>query len=189
MISPKQAIPLDRANRLINNGCTVLVSCQYHGPPNIITIAWQTPVSHNPPILAIAVGKTRYSHNLILEAGEFVVNVPNATQLEIIELCGSTSGREHNKFEMAKLTAIPAHIVSVPLIGECMAHLECKLHNRIEVGDHTVFFGEVVAASVGEGLFDEFWKLESDHGRTVHHLGGKCYAVACQRITYNDKQK
>lgn len=186
MMTKKQSIPLSRANRLINNGCTVLVSCQHNGPANIITIAWQTPVSHNPPVLAIAVGKKRYSHDLILQAGEFVVNIPNAAQLKLVELCGRISGRDQNKFEIAKLTPIPAQVVSVPLIAECMAHIECKLINRVEIGDHSMFFGEVVAALVDEELFDGFWKLESDDGRTIHHLGSQYYAIGCQRIKFDE---
>jgi len=186
MTSNKQTIPPNRANRLINNGCVVLVSCQYDGLPNIITIAWQTPVSHNPPVLAIAVGKKRYSHGLIVQSGEFVVNVPNATQINVVEACGRISGRDRDKFALVKLSPISAQVVSVPLIAECMAHIECKLNNTVEVGDHSMFFGKVVAASVDEGLFDGFWKLESDEGRTVHHLGSRYYTFANPRVKFNN---
>ena len=182
----KLTIPPNRANRLVNNGCTVLVSCQHKGPANIITIAWQTPVSHNPPMLAIAVGKKRFSHDLILKSGEFILNIPNATQLEAVEICGRFSGKSHDKFRLAKLTPVPSQILSVPLIDECMAHIECKLVNSVTIGDHSLFLGEIVAASINEGVFDGFWTLESEEGRTIHHLGSKYYTVASERIKYQN---
>ena len=47
------------------------------GKPNIITLAMYIPISSKPPMICIGVSPKRYSHNLILESGEFVVNVPS----------------------------------------------------------------------------------------------------------------
>ena len=88
------------ANRLINNGPVVLVTCG-RDPHNIITVAWITSVSSTPPLLAIAIGKARYSRQLIDESGEFVVNVPPASLLDSVWKCGTISGRDADKFRAA----------------------------------------------------------------------------------------
>jgi flavin reductase (DIM6/NTAB) family NADH-FMN oxidoreductase RutF len=42
-------------------------------------------------------------------------------------------------------------------------------------GDHTLFLGEVVAASADEGVFDTYLKLNSNV-QTLHHMGGRYFA-------------
>ena len=114
--------------------------------PNIITLAWSMPVSSSPPLLAIAVGKTRYSHKLVSACKEFVVNFPGEGLANETLLCGSISGRNKNKFEEAKLTPMRAEKVKPPVIKECARAFECRLVKEIGAGDHTIFIGEVVAA-------------------------------------------
>ncbi|MFO7898337.1 MAG: flavin reductase, partial [Planctomycetota bacterium] len=46
------------------------------GNPNAIALGWCMPTSGDPPMLAISVGLTRYSHELIEASGEFVVVFP-----------------------------------------------------------------------------------------------------------------
>lgn len=124
------------------------------GAPNIIAVAWVIPTSFKPPLLAISVGKTRYSHKLLAETGEFVVNIPTKGLQDKVEYCGSTSGRNVNKFEKAGLTPKPAKRVKVPIIEECVAHIECKVVNMFPTGDHTLFIGEVLAAYADGELFN-----------------------------------
>jgi flavin reductase (DIM6/NTAB) family NADH-FMN oxidoreductase RutF len=173
----KKPIPLKRANRLINDGCTILVTSQYGDKESIITLAWQMPVSASPPMAAISVGPSRYSHDLISQSGQFVINVPPFSLLKETIYCGSVSGRDEDKFEGAGLTREPAQIVSAPLIAECIGHLECKVAQEVTAGDHTLFLGEVVAASAAERLWDEVWQVDKKEARTIHHLGGSFFCA------------
>jgi flavin reductase (DIM6/NTAB) family NADH-FMN oxidoreductase RutF len=102
-------LPPGRANRLINHGPTVLVTGGHGHQANIMTAAWIMPASHTPPMLAVAIGPTRHSHQLIIEGGEFGVNIPAAGLLEAVWTCGTTSGRKGNKFELCGLTPIRAN--------------------------------------------------------------------------------
>ena len=161
---------------MINHGPVVLVTCG-STPHNIITVAWITPVSHTPPLLAISVGVRRYSRELIDRIGEFVVNVPSAELLGAVWICGTRSGRDIGKFEEAGLTPIPSENVIPPCIAECMAWLECGVRKRVEVGDHVLFVGEVLSATARADAFNRFYRL-SPHNRTLHHLGGDHFAIA-----------
>jgi flavin reductase (DIM6/NTAB) family NADH-FMN oxidoreductase RutF len=172
----RKKVDLSRANRLINHGPVVLVTCGTIRS-NIITIGWSTPVSHRPPLVAISVGTTRYSCGLIEETPEFVINVPSAELLRSVWICGTKSGRDVDKFEEAGLTRAPAQEVSVPLIAECMGWLECRVRNRIELGDHLLFVGEVLHASVRDEAFDQLYRL-GPSGRTLHHLGESSFALS-----------
>jgi flavin reductase (DIM6/NTAB) family NADH-FMN oxidoreductase RutF len=179
----KNSVPLSRGNRLINPGCTILVTARLGGKANIITLAWQTPVSSAPPMAAISVAPGRYSHGLIANSGEFVINVPPFSLLKAVVHCGSVSGRDEDKFQGAGLTPQPAEMVSAPLIAECIGHLECRVAQKIAAGDHTLFLGQVVAASAVEGLFDGVWQVDETEAKTIHHLGGNFYTTPDKMVS------
>ncbi len=170
-------ISVPQAHRLINHGPVILVSSYHKRKSNIITLAWAMPGSHDPKLMCISVGKTRFSHGLIKESKEFAINVPTAEMKDVILGCGSVSGRKIDKFSKFGLTTITAQSVKVPLIGECAAHLECKVINDFPVGDHTVFTGEVMAASAVEDFLGENRAINLHKFPTLHHLGGKHFGI------------
>lgn len=180
---PKRALDRARMARLINHGPTVLASCQDGERRSIITLAWVTPVSIDPPMLAIAIAPGRYSHDLIARSREYVVNVPPSRLLKAVWHCGTKSGRDGDKFDGAGLTAIPARAVGAPLVKECFAHVECRVVKAPTAGDHTLFIGEAVAASVEQGAFDRHLRLRQPY-HTLHHLGGPQFLTSAgNRVT------
>jgi flavin reductase (DIM6/NTAB) family NADH-FMN oxidoreductase RutF len=128
-------------------------------------------------MLAIAVAPARFSHDLIANSGEFVVNVPGSNLLKAVWLCGTKSGRDCDKFAEAGLTALPGRVVGAPLVGECFGHAECRVVDAPTAGDHTVFMGEVVAASVETSAFDGHLRLRRPY-HTLHHLGGPRFVTS-----------
>ncbi|RJS89048.1 hypothetical protein CW700_05760, partial [Candidatus Bathyarchaeota archaeon] len=66
----------------------VLATCvDQRGRPNIITLGMYMPISFDPPLVCIGVSPKRYSHDLIAESGEFVVNVPSIDLVEAVHFC------------------------------------------------------------------------------------------------------
>lgn len=135
------------------------VSVDSQGKPNIISLGWCMPTSFDPPMIAISVGKTRYSHKLISQSREFVVAFPSEEMAKEVLYCGTHSGRDVDKFKETGLVAVPAKKVRPPLIEGCVANFECKLVGEIETGDHTIFVGEIVAAHVSEGKKTRLYNL------------------------------
>jgi flavin reductase (DIM6/NTAB) family NADH-FMN oxidoreductase RutF len=168
-------IPITNAYRLINHGPTVLITSRLGEKVNVMTAAWQMPVSFRPALIAVSIDRERFSHRLILKSREFVINIPNVGLMKEVLCCGTQSGKDIDKFEVCKLTQVKAHKVKAPLIEECIGNIECKLHSIHEAGDHTIFVGEVVAASVKEGIFDSYLRVDLDEAKTLHHLGGKVF--------------
>ena len=176
----KTALTPVNSTRLINHGPVVMVTSGAD-KPNIFTAAWNMPVAReeNSAIIAIAVNPDHYSYHLIKEHGQFVLNIPGMELLDMVILCGSTSGREIDKFKETGLTPVKAQAVDVPLIGECIGHIECIFEDEPRPG---LILGRVVAASVAEELFDEVWKIEEIKNRTIHHLGGKYFCYPAERV-------
>ncbi|MGD8353309.1 MAG: flavin reductase family protein, partial [Pseudomonadota bacterium] len=68
------------------------------GRPNIITVAWIGVVCSDPPMVSISLRPSRYSHGIIKETGEFVVNIPSVEIVRQTDHCGITSGKGSDKF-------------------------------------------------------------------------------------------
>lgn len=127
---------------------------------NLITIAWGGIVCGDPPMVAIAVRPSRYSHQLIAASGEFVVNVPSAEQCGAVDVCGNVSGRDHDKFALTGLTPQPASVVRAPVVAECPVSLECRVRHRYPAGSHEVFIGEIVAVGAAPAVLDDQGKID-----------------------------
>lgn len=122
-----------------------------NGNPNAIALGWCMCTSHVPPMLAISIGHTRYSHELVEKAGEFVVVFPNEAMIDATWVVGTKSGRGGDKMAESGVTLLPATIVNAPLVDDAVANFECKLAGKLTTGDHTIFAGEVVASHIGPG--------------------------------------
>lgn len=136
---------------------------------NAMTIGWGgITVFWGRPIFLVPVRKSRFSHGQIEATGEFTVSVPVGVDLsDALKFCGTKSGRDVDKFAACNLTAQPGRVVSVPVIGECPLHYECKVvykqdmipENLAQEIDkkfypdyHTFYFGEIVACYAKEEL-------------------------------------
>lgn len=77
----------------------VMVSCAREGEkPNIITAAWAGTVCSDPAMVSISVRPGRYSHDIIRETGEFVINLVSEDMVPACDWCGVKSGRDVDKF-------------------------------------------------------------------------------------------
>lgn len=147
------------ANKFFQAGPTSVVvmvtATTAEDPANIITLGMYMPISHVPPLVCIGIAPGRYSHDLIVRSGEFVVNIPSIDLVHEMHICGTQSGRNMDKFAATGLTPIPATSVTPPRIKECIGHLECRVVQTYNCGDHTLFVGHVVAASVDVGVLTD----------------------------------
>ena len=94
---------------ILNPVPVVMVSCgDKEGRANILTIAWTGTVNSEPPMVTISVRKSRFSHKMISETGEFVINLVNKSLCKACDRCGVVSGENEDKFESCSLTAVKA---------------------------------------------------------------------------------
>ncbi len=157
----------------------VMVSCaDRSGNANIIAIAWVGVMSSEPPVVGIGVRSSRYSYPLIIDSGEFVVNIPTPDQLSALDYCGVVSGRDCDKFAETGLTAKSAGVLQyAPVIEECPINLECRVVDRLSLGSHDCFAGEVVRAHVDEEWTDESGVLSVIAQDLVAYAQGRYYRL------------
>jgi flavin reductase (DIM6/NTAB) family NADH-FMN oxidoreductase RutF len=96
--------------------------------------------------------------------------------LKEVQLAGSMSGRDVDKFKKTGLTPEESIAVKTPRVKECVAHLECKVVDVKEAGDHTIFIGKVVATICEPGVVRDR-VLDISRVKPVLHLGGTFFTT------------
>lgn len=174
----KVEVPTNKAHRLIYPLIVVLVGYidSKTKKPNLMTADWIVPVSINPPMVGLLLSPKGYSHEQISKAGEFSVNVPTMKILDKVIKCGKVSGRHCDKFTEFGLTPKPSNIIKTPIVEECVAHIECKLVNKVQTGDHALFLGEVVAAYANKAAFTEDL-LDAKITQKIYQAGGDIFTT------------
>jgi len=168
----------------------VVVSCaDKQGKPNLITLAWVGTVCSEPPMLSIAIRPARYSHPIIKETREFVVNLPRADQVKAVDICGNISGRGRDKFAAAKLTPVPAAFVKAPLVKEFPVNIECRVRETLSLGAHELFIAEIVAVHADEDVLDDAGNFSVAKLNPLAFVNGEYYALGKLVGSYGFSQK
>lgn len=161
----------------------VMVSCGREGEtPNIITIAWTGIVNSNPPMTYISVRKERFSHDIIADTKEFVINLTTEELAFATDWCGVKSGRDFDKFREQKLTPVTSEKVSCPSIGESPLSIECRVTEVKALGSHDMFLAEIVSMTAQEELMDENGELHLEKAGLMAYSHGHYFPVSSREI-------
>lgn len=120
----------------------VVVTMNQQNKINGITVAWITRVSINPKLIAISIGKSRYSHELLMNSRYYGVCILSNKQKKIADIFGTYSGRNYNKFKDVDFSFSENKL---PIIKGSIAFIECEIINKYDAGDHTLFIGKVIS--------------------------------------------
>jgi flavin reductase (DIM6/NTAB) family NADH-FMN oxidoreductase RutF len=149
-----------------------LIACSDGKKDNIITLAWVGVVNSSPPYISAAIRANRYSHDIIKVSGEFTVNIPTVDQVEIVDVCGTRSGSDLDKFDHFSLTAVKGQLEKAPMINECPISMECRVEHTLELGSHSVYIGHVLATYVAEEIRDADGKIDFERFRMLGFCDG-----------------
>ena len=180
----KREVPIDQAHRLLAPRPTCLLTTRYKGQVNLMTIGWASSVSLEPPLIALAIHPSCYTHDMLERAQECVLNIPARPLAEQVLVCGTVSGSDADKMQLTGLTATDGQRVDTPWIEECLAHIECALVDRMVPGDHSLYIVQIVGAWAEEEAFDSTW-LSPENNEDVaplYHLGGTRFCMMGQTI-------
>ena len=152
-------LKLERAFTLIEPGPVVLVTTRDGARNNIMTISW-TMVLDFAPVFALVTGDWNHSYAALKKHRECVLAIPGADLLDQVVGIGTCSGADTDKFDRFGLTPLPGKVVKAPLIGECLANIECRVTGML--GKHNIVVLEGVAACVNS---------KREERRTLHAVG------------------
>jgi len=104
-------------------------------------------VTSQPPTIAVSINKQNLTHEFITKSNCFTVSIlSELAPLQFIGNFGFKSGRDIDKFENIKYKLGENKL---PLVMDyTLACLDVKVIDKIDVGTHTIFIGNVVDAEV-----------------------------------------
>lgn len=156
----------------------VMVSCGREGEkPNIITVGWAGNICSDPAMLSISVRPERYSHGIIKETGEFVVNLTTKALCYATDYCGVKSGRDVDKFKEMHLTELPSQKIKAMGIAESPVNIECRVKEILPLGSHDMFVAEVLSVSVDEKYMDNKGRFDMEKAGLVAYSHGEYFAL------------
>lgn len=147
------------------------------GKANVFTVAWTGTVCSDPPMVSISVRPERYSHHIIEETGEFVINLTTRNLTYAVDYCGVKSGKDTDKIKDMKLTALPADVVKAPLLKESPVNIECCVKQILRLGTHDMYVAEVVAVHADEAYMDEKGRFSFEDADPIAYSHGSYFTL------------
>ena len=170
----KSDFPVGLVRRYLEPGPIVLVSSRWRGKANIMTMGWHTVMEFTPALVGCVISAGNHSFEMVRSSRECVINLPTTKLTDTVVGIGNTTGAEIDKFSEFALTADDAREVEAPLIRECHANFECRLHDDVLVDTYNFFIFEVVKAHVAPS---------PKHPETLHYTGDGVFMVAGRIIS------
>lgn len=147
------------------------------GNSDIVTVAWAGTICTNPPMVSISVRPERFSHHMLMETGEFVINLTTKELAFATDYCGVKSGRDVDKWKEMNLTPVMGKVVKVPCIAESPVNIECKVVKVEKLGSHDMFVAEVVAVQVDDAYMDEKNSFHLSNANPIVYSHGEYYLL------------
>lgn len=132
--------------------------------PNPMTVSWGgLGTLWDRPVATVYVRPTRFTFSLLETEPAFTLNFLPERHRTALDLCGSRSGRDTDKWQATGLSQVPGEAVPVPRVAEAELALECRVLTTLDLDParfldpriekmypredyHRLYVGEVLAA-------------------------------------------
>jgi flavin reductase (DIM6/NTAB) family NADH-FMN oxidoreductase RutF len=142
-VTPLDPLGLRRALGSFGTGVTVVSTLAENGKLVGLTVNSFNSVSLDPAIVLWSLNRHSSSLAAFDHNGRFVVNVLAVDQADLSQRFSKpTPHAQANKFVGVAHSFTPQ---GLPVLTGCAAHFECSVAQRLEVGDHVLFLGQVEA--------------------------------------------
>lgn len=177
------------------------------GVTNVAPYSYFMAVTGEPLLLAVTMGALRAADGLpkhtfenARRTGDFVVNVTTDSMRDHIETAAMEFPGDVSEAEHIGWTAVPSQKVSAPSIAESPVHIECRIHQVVDLGDLEVLHSgvhlvvaEVVCIVLDESVATPEYRVDQAALQPVGRMGFPWFNRATPdsmfelpRISYED---
>jgi flavin reductase (DIM6/NTAB) family NADH-FMN oxidoreductase RutF len=105
-------------------------------------------VSLVPPLVLVCIDHAAPMHDVVGRASHFAVNLLSSGQEELSRRFGSEKAQRGGLPEGERFVGVGfvRGATGAALLNDALAHMECRIVDRHEAGDHTIVVGEVETA-------------------------------------------
>lgn len=141
-----EPIAIGAAIGRVPSGCSIL-TVEHGGKSTGILLSWIQQAAFDPPLMTVCVKSGRHVIDMIEGAGRFLLNIISDEPAAMFKHFGRGFGPDDEAF--SGLEIAPTEFG--PQLSACIAHLGCKVVNRIECADHSLVVGQVMMAAAKDG--------------------------------------
>ena len=128
----------------------LLVGADINDTPNFMTAAWGGIANGDPPMISIAIRKSRHTLKGITQYMVFSVNIPSVNMVKEADYCGIISGSKTNKVDTCAFDVFYGVLTYAPCISQCPVNLECKAIHILELGSHSLVIGQIMETHISD---------------------------------------
>jgi len=155
---------------------TVVVGADVAGKPNYMAAAWATVACMAPPMVCVALNKSRHTLKGVLKNRTFSLCIPAENQVVATDYCGIVSGAHTDKSTV--FASFYGKLKTAPMAEECPVGIECRLFSTVDCGSHLLVVGEVVEihadkSCVTDGKPDIAKIRPITYSQSTYFAGGK----------------
>lgn len=129
-----------------------------------MTINSLTSISLEPPIIMISLNFGTRTTDAIESRDAFAISILRTKQETVARQFATAGGA---RFDVGNFDTMPS---GIPVVGEALAQIDCTVTQKLTVGDHRLFFGQVMhcrdqdgsGLSFNGGQFGEFRSFGHD---------------------------
>lgn len=145
---------------------------------NIMSASWVTPISEEPPTIAIAIDREAYTNQCLEFHREATINMPTMEQIDIVYGVGSVSGREVDKISKYGIVLENSKNISVPRWRDVACWYEARVLSYQDIGEVRLYIFEVLDHYCKKDVVSEWgWNIYRTSpvlhgvGRTFYYVG------------------
>lgn len=178
-----------------------------HGVVNVAPYSYFMAVTGDPMLIAVTMGSLRtidsepkHTYANTMRKGEFVVNVTHDRMYPHIETAAMEWPKDRSEVDAIGWSTIPSQVVEPPSLAESPVHMECRVHQIVDLGDQEVVhsgvhvvFAEVVCLTLDESVCTPEFRVDQKALMPVGRMGLPFYnraipesLVEVPRIPYEE---
>jgi len=129
-------------------------------------------------LFLVGIDKKHDTYKNIKETKEFVIALPTIEIANAISICGKPFEKGVSEFVESGLTPTKANKVCAPLIKECIANFECKLHKEIDTGgDGALIIAKVIDVTYDKEKVTDEVSTRMSGSVVMHVFKGRIYTT------------
>ena len=144
---------------------------------NFMPASWNTPVSEEPPTIAVAVDKNAFTYTCLEHHPEATINVASSDQYQLAYDLGTVSGKEVDKLSRFKIETAPSELIKPPGLAGSIAIYETRVVSKLDVGEVRIYVFEVLKVKVLEDYVTEYGPDLRKTNLLLHGVGRAFYKV------------
>ncbi len=127
---------------------------------NGMTLNWATQLSFDPKWLGVSIEHEAFTHELVSASNVFALCLIDREDRAIVRKFTKPVDVDLGAHTLNGFEYFDGPATSAPVLAQSVAYVECEVRQTVDIGNHTLFCGEVVNAAFLKDEATEVLRME-----------------------------